>query len=59
MIYYLFHGISANFKYLYPSPRGHGMWSTAGPGFSSQVQVDVQGGFSPSCCSTTPIHLVL
>ena len=21
------------------------MWGTAGPGFSSQVQVDVQGGF--------------
>ena len=33
------------------------MWGAAGPGFSSQVQVDVQGGFSPSCCSTTPIHL--
>ena len=25
-------------------------------GFSSQEQVDVRGGFSPSCCSTTPIQ---
>ena len=26
---------------------------TAGLGFSSLVQEDVRGGFSPSCCSTT------
>ena len=32
------------------------MRGTAGPGFSSQEQVDVRGGFSPSCCSTTPIQ---
>ena len=32
------------------------MRGTAGPGFSSQGQVDVRGGFSPSCCSTTPIQ---
>ena len=32
------------------------MRGTAGLGFSSQEQVDVQEGFSPSCCSTTPIH---
>ena len=32
------------------------MRGTAGPGFSFQEQVDVRGGFSPSCCSTTPIQ---
>ena len=32
------------------------MRGTAGLGFSSQEQVDVRGGFSPSCCSTTPIQ---
>ena len=35
------------------------MWGTAGPGFSSYEQVDVRGGFSPSCCSTTPIQINL
>ena len=29
---------------------------TAGLGFSSEEQVDVEEGFSPSCCSTTPIQ---
>ena len=32
------------------------MWVTAGLGFSSQEQVDVEEGFSPSFCSTTPIQ---
>ena len=33
------------------------MCGTAGLGFSSQEQVDVEEGFSPSCCSTTPIQV--
>ena len=32
------------------------MLVTADLGFSSQEQVDVEEGFSPSCCSTTPIQ---
>ena len=33
------------------------LWGTPGLGFFSWVQVDVRGGFSPSCCSTTPFQL--
>lgn len=40
-------------------PGYHLIWGTAGPGFSSWKQVDVQRGFSPSCCSTTPYQLAL
>ena len=32
------------------------MCGTAGLGFSSQEQVDVQEDFSPSCCSTMPLQ---
>ena len=32
------------------------MCGRAGLGFSSKEQVDVEEGFSPSCCSTPPIQ---
>ena len=38
-------------------PGGHWICGTAGLGFSSWEQVDVQDGFSPSSCSTTPIQV--
>ena len=37
-------------------PGGHCICGTAGLGFSSWEQVDVQDGFSPSNFSTTPIQ---
>ena len=33
------------------------MCGRAGLGFSSQEQVDVEEGFLPSCCSTSPIQV--
>ena len=32
------------------------MWGAASLGFSLSEQVDVEEGFSPSSCSTTPIQ---
>ena len=33
------------------------MCGRAGLGFSSQEQVDVEEGFLPNCCSTSPIQV--